>query len=249
MNDCGYRYYLERVEKVWRKPAAWFPQGSAVHKVIEEYEKSGRLLNRDDTVRIFSESYSEEVGKYTSATPNLDWWTWSGPYNGEKDLERRYRIGLDQSFGYIDFAESHPTETPWVTPDGTPAIELGFEIALDGVPVRGFIDIVYETPGGSLRPRDAKTGKKVPDDPMQLATYAVAIEATYGRRPWQGDYYMAASRTATVPIDLREYPTDRVTDAYGRLDALILAEEFDPQPEKSKCRFCSVSASCEFKAG
>lgn len=248
MNDCGYRYYLERVEKVWAKPAAWFPQGSAVHKVIEEYEKSGRTLSRDDVIRIFSESYSEEVGKYTETTPNLDWWTWSGPYNGERDLERRYKIGLDQSFGYIEFAESHPGETPWVTPKGELAVELGFVIDLDGVPVRGFIDIVYEAPGGSLRPRDAKTGKKVPDDPMQLATYAVAIEAEYGRRPWQGDYYMAASGTATVPVDLRAYPTQRVVEAYGELDALILAEEFDPQPEKNKCKFCSVSASCEFKA-
>ena len=41
---CAYRYKLERIEKVWQRPASWLSQGLGVHKAMEEWELSNREL-------------------------------------------------------------------------------------------------------------------------------------------------------------------------------------------------------------
>lgn len=68
----------------------------------------------------------------------------SGPYGGAADLERRYGIGLEQVAKYVDYATRAELEVVWITPDGTPAIELAFDIDLDGILIRGFIDAVIK---------------------------------------------------------------------------------------------------------
>lgn len=37
--DCGYKYFLTRVQKVEEKPAWYFIGGSAVHEATELYDK------------------------------------------------------------------------------------------------------------------------------------------------------------------------------------------------------------------
>src|SRR5690606_29952771 len=53
---CGYSYYLARIEREWERPAAWLPQGLAVHEAAEEYEKSGRTMSLDKMQDVFQES-------------------------------------------------------------------------------------------------------------------------------------------------------------------------------------------------
>jgi hypothetical protein len=36
-NQCPRMFQLSRVEKIKRRPGAWFPAGTAVHKTIERY--------------------------------------------------------------------------------------------------------------------------------------------------------------------------------------------------------------------
>ena len=36
-NDCPRAYELGRVERLKRRPGAWFPGGTAVHRTIERY--------------------------------------------------------------------------------------------------------------------------------------------------------------------------------------------------------------------
>lgn len=119
----------------------------------------------------FRESYSREVGKYCDITPNFDYWSASGRYRGEEDVERRYGIGLGQVAKALAWYEQHPEEQIWKTPDGEPAIELGFDIELDayqdpwcvegkkhvedcecrdGIPIRGFIDAVIDVQGEEI---------------------------------------------------------------------------------------------------
>ena len=42
LGGCAYRYYLSRVIRVWDRPAAWLPQGTAVHGAAEWWERGGR---------------------------------------------------------------------------------------------------------------------------------------------------------------------------------------------------------------
>lgn len=36
--DCGWKYYLSRIEKIPEKPAWYFVGGSAVHAATEKYD-------------------------------------------------------------------------------------------------------------------------------------------------------------------------------------------------------------------
>ena len=244
---CPYLYYKRRIERVWQRPAAWLPQGSAVHEAAEEFEKSGRSLSTDQAQEVFRESYAKEVGRYCETTPNLDYWFASGPYKGEQDIERRFGLGLEQVSKYVDYyTEAHPEEVIWITPEGEPAIELGFDIDLDGVQVRGFIDQVIEHPEYGVHVRDIKTGNQ-PGNDFQLAVYAVAINDMYGTEITTGDYWMGRQGKPTKEVYKLDYWTrEKVSEEFHAVDEGIRAGNFPASPEDSKCRFCPVSASCAF---
>lgn len=244
---CPYSYYLDRIEKVWSRPAAWLAQGSAVHVAAEMFERSERKMTLEEMEEVFRESYVEEIAKYTEDTPNFEYWFASGPYGGEVDIERRHGIGLEQCGKYINWYDEHPEEVIWVADDGTPGIEIGFDIELDGVPVRGYIDAVIQVEDKVIV-RDNKTGNQ-PGDDFQLGTYKVALEEQFGVEGiTEGDYWMGRSGKPTYAYDLTEWTREAVTSKFHELEANIQAGNFEPDPEPSKCRFCSVSTSCSFFA-
>ncbi|CAM4518933.1 PD-(D/E)XK nuclease family protein [Nocardia ninae] len=244
---CSYGYYLERIEGVWQRPAAWLSQGTAFHEAAEAYERSGRAMTVPEMQEVFRESYAHETNKMADETPNLAYWFSSGPYAGPQDIERRYGIGLEQVERYPAWYEKHPNEVIWIDPDGEPGIELGFVVDLDGITVRGFIDaVILDETTGRMRVRDNKSGNQ-PGDDFQLGTYSAALAVKYGiEQPSIGDYWMARTGKPTFDYDLAEWTVDRVTEEFHQLAANIEAARFIPDPEPSKCRFCSVASSCEF---
>lgn len=141
---CPHSYYLARIAMAWQRPAAWLAQGSAVHAVLEARERSGREMSLEEAQELFKEEYAKEANEALAITPNTDWWSASGPYRGDEDLERRFHIGLEQIEKYFAWTDAHPEEEIWTAPDGTPAIELEFDIDLEGIPVRGFIDAIID---------------------------------------------------------------------------------------------------------
>lgn len=245
---CPYSYKLQRIDKAWQRPAAWTAQGSAVHEAIEAWERSGRTMTLEEMQQVYRESYRKYINAACSVTPNFEWWFASGPYKADKDIPRRYELGLEMCGKYIDWATGHPEEVIWVAEDGTPGIELGFDIDLDGVLVRGFIDAILEV-DGKLVVRDHKTGKQ-PGDDFQLGVYAVAVAEQFGvEQPEKGDYWMGRTGKATYPYDLTDWPRDAVTEKFKETDAKIEAGEFPARPSEDNCRFCDVSYACEFAAG
>lgn len=242
--QCAYRYKLEKLDKVWQRPAAWLSQGTAVHAAYEAWEKSDRKMSLEQMQDVFREEYVKSIAEQSETTPNFDYWFASGPYAGPEDIERRYQIGLEQCVGLLAWYDAHPEEMIWTTPDGVLAIELPFEVTLDGVLVKGYIDAVVEDEHG-LVVRDLKTGN-MPGDTFQLATYAVALHEMYGVEIRRGDYLMGKTGKPTLHYNLTETPRDVVTKAFVTLDENVKAERFPADPDPKKCMFCSVRSSCEF---
>lgn len=246
---CPMSYKLSRIDKVWPRPAAWLAQGKAFHSVAEAdeiWESYDMPLSLDEAQDMFRVVYSKEISESTEETPNFEWWFHSGPYGGERDIERRYHIGLEQVEKFFQWKALKGQEI-WITPDGTPAIELSFKIELDGILVRGFIDAVA-VEQGELRVRDYKTGN-TPGDDFQLGVYALAVSMVYGIDPPRtGDYYMAGKKgkkaLLTAPFDLTEWTREKVTARFHEVEAKIQAGNFEPLPESSKCGFCDVNRSC-----
>lgn len=264
---CPYAWYLSRRGRAWRRPAAWLPQGTAVHAAIEAWERSGRSISLEAAQDVFRAEYTKDANEACTVTPNLDWWYPSGPYRGEADLLRRFKIGLEQVEKYVAYATRSENEVVWVTPDGEPAIELHFDIDLDGVLIQGYIDAVivdrekssvsyqgggerYGTPKVNpwLVVRDHKTGNN-PGDDFQLGVYSVAIQEMFGTfGPYEGDYWMARAGKPTHPFDLRDWTREAVAERFRELEGNIQNERFDPKPDPDVCRFCSVSLACEYAA-
>ncbi|GAB3475413.1 RecB family exonuclease [Amycolatopsis cihanbeyliensis] len=247
---CPYRYYLQRVQRAWSRPAAWLPQGTAVHAAAEAWERSGRRLSVEQAQQVYRDEYERGVNELADDTPNLTYWFGSGPrYPGPDDVERRFAKGLEQVDRYVTYyTRQHPEEVIWITPDGTPAIELEFGVDLGGVEVRGFIDqVIMPHTQASPVVRDIKSGRQ-PGDEFQLATYARALEQTYDIEITTGDYWMGVSGKPTIPYDLTGWSADRLGDEYAKVDDGIRAERFDPAPEADKCRFCPVANACSFAA-
>ena len=242
---CPYAYKLSRVDKVWSRPAAWLAQGSAVHEACEIWERSNREMGLEETQEKFKESYETHINDMCEITPDFDRWFASGPYKGEQDIERRYNIGLQHVETYIDYYENNPQEVIWVDPvTGVPGIELAFDIVLDGVLVRGYIDAIISF-GEDLIVRDTKTGNK-PGDEFQLATYSVGVNEVYNIQPNKLEYFM--TKTGSI-IDhpLKGWSKERVTTMFKELEDNIKEERFDAKPSKANCLFCDVSESCEFR--
>ncbi|MFF7588606.1 RecB family exonuclease [Kitasatospora purpeofusca] len=252
---CPYAYKLERLDKVWARPAAWLAQGLAVHEAAEWWENTMRTGTTAEAQERYRESYAAHTNRMCKSTPNLDYWFASGPYRGEQDIERRFGIGLDQVAGYIEYYEVRaPEEKVWITPDDVPAVELRFDMECDGVKVVGYIDQLIDHPEHGVIPRDIKTGN-TPGDDFQLAVYARAVEDMFGAvlpglRLDRGDYWMGRNKTRkggpTKPYDLTDWGRPEVDAVFKQLDQAVKAAEFEPKPSRENCAFCPVSLSCEF---
>lgn len=251
LDDCGYRYYLHREatdedgNRLWERPAAWLPQGLGVHEAAEAWEKSGRTMTLEEAQKIFGESYDAHTNRLLETTPNLDFWFRSGPYGGDQDIPRRYEIGMEQTARYVRYyTEKHPEEKPLRLSEDEFAVEWPFEVKFGDVPVRGVIDFVLE----DGKPRDNKTGNR-PGDPFQLGTYAGVIEQLLDVKPTTGDFWMGKSGKPTIPIDLTDWTQQRLADVFGDADERIRNQQFDPDPDPDKCRFCPMAHACEYSVG
>lgn len=247
---CPQAYKLGRIDKVWARPAAWLPQGTAFHAAAELHEvwlSYGMPLSLEEAQDIYRWFYAEGINDLTTETPNFEWWFWSGPYGGERDVERRYHIGLEQVEKFMAWREC-PGQEIWITPDGTPAIELAFVVRFGDVMVRGYIDAVVVV-NGELRVRDYKTGN-TPGDDFQLGVYARAIESMFpGVKVPSGDYFMAGKKGKPAKVispysSLDHWTHDMVSDRFAEVEEQIQAGKFEPLPEPSKCGFCDVNYSC-----
>lgn len=250
--DCAYRYYLERVEKAWQRPALWFPMGTAVHAAIEAYEKSGRTIPLDEAEEVFAESYAAEVTRYAEVTPNMEYWSSSGPYKaGDEwtdrrgrhyvsDAERRFKLGKEQVGRYYAYVAA-TQDVIWAAPDGTPGIELEFNAELDGVMMKGFIDLVKVDVL-----EDTKTGNE-PGDAFQLKIYQMALKEMYGAEWKYGHYWMGKTGKPSPSVDLSAISDDEVYERIHKADDGIKAGDFPANPGDN-CNRCSVNTSCPFSS-
>lgn len=246
-------YYLERVEKVWQRPAAWLPMGTAVHEAAEKWELSNRTMSLEEAQQIFKDAYLRETNKYLDDTPNAKFWFRSGPYAGPEDIIRRYHLGVEHVERYFRwYTDKHPDEVPVIITAGEDAgkmlVEMPFVIDIGGVKVRGFIDYVGFDANDRVIVRDNKTGS-TPGGPDQLATYALAVESKYPGLGSvdTGDFFMTRTGKPTVPYQLTRVVKERLAEDFATMDAEVNAGNFPAKPEASKCMFCSVNSSCKYR--
>lgn len=246
---CPYAYYLKRVQEppAPARPAAWLPMGTALHEAVEAVEKDG--LDLEEALVVAEAAYVSGVNDLCEAEPHWERWFASGRYEGASDVERRFQLLRSHLERYFTYREQS-NDVIWIDPDGTPGIELEFDIDLDGVRVMGYIDQILHSRTNAkgrdvLHVRDVKTGA-APDNDLQLGVYKVALEESYDVVVPSGDFLLTKTGSASFPYDLGDYTLEEMTARFRALEDNVQAGNFEPKPSPSVCRRCDVAASCPY---
>ncbi|MEV0470733.1 RecB family exonuclease [Streptomyces prunicolor] len=240
--DCGWRYWLRRGERVTPRPAAWSHHGTAFHSAAEAFEKSDRTMSTEEAVEIFSHQYEDMTNAALDVESDTDRWMSAGRYSGGEDIERRYVLGQEQTAYYVEWSKANGPAI-WRTPEGEPGLELYFMVELGGVMVRGYIDQLVTAKDGAVRPRDLKTGSM--KSKFQLQTYGVAVRQVYGVEVNDADWYLAKDGRLSRPVKLGQVSAAELGERYADMDAGVKAGRFPASPGFG-CRFCDVSHACIF---
>jgi putative RecB family exonuclease len=171
-------------------------------------------------------------GRATKANPNKEdetFWHTTGP----KWVEN-----------YINWRKANPNWKIWVAPDGNPAIELGLTPVVAGVPIKMFIDRVFEV-DGQLVIVDLKTSQQTPTSSLQLGFYKLGIEQTFGVEVNWGNYYMSRGSNTVEMIDLKQYSYDKMEYLVKQFDTARKAGVFLPNTNNCQYR-CGLTAHCQF---
>lgn len=236
---CSWQFYLQRVERVVPRPAAWSFQGTAFHSAAEKFEKEHREPSEEEMVQLFSDQYSAMVNGAMHKEPNLSRWMTAMKKPAGQDIEDRYRLGQQQVRDYVKWSMENKPAIACVD-DGKGnskmGLELYFKVELGGVVVRGYIDQLLKK-----RVRDLKTGST--KSHFQLETYKVAVEKQFGEEVNRGDWYFGKTGKLSRPVDLSEVTEDQVAARYVEMDQGVKAGRFEANPG-FHCQFCGVAWAC-----
>ena len=204
-HECGTRYRLERVERTTEIPAWWNIGGNAFHAAVRWWEfehAEGRTHSEDETARQFELAFSDELAKVVlaNAGSNIRPSDYRAARGGSEDRDWWRDHGPSMAADYVTGQRGRTAEVLRLSPDVL-ALELGFTVSIGGVDVRGFIDQALVEPGtGAVVVRDHKTGSRLPEDPLQLQIYAIALRRVFGvDRPLWGSYWRARRSTKREP--------------------------------------------------
>ena len=171
-------------------------------------------------------------GRATKANPNKEdekFWQTTGPMWVEN---------------YISWRKANPNWKIWTTPQGEPAVELGLTPIVAGVPIKMFIDRVFEV-DGQLVIVDLKTSQQVPTSTLQLGFYKLGLEQTFGVEVNWGNYYMSRGSNTVEMVDLSQYSYDKMEYLVEGFDKARKAGVFLPNTNNCQYR-CGLTAHCQF---
>lgn len=198
--------------------------------------------------RLFAEAFEAEVTDVSGTEPDSSRWSVAGKNKSKtrghgEDGQWWRANGPPMVENWITWRRRVAWKV-WVTPEGTPAIELSQEfVTPKGREIKGFIDRVFIIPGGQLVIVDLKSGARSPESDLQLAFYRYCLFNTLGVDIRHGAYWMA--RTGEMS-DI--YNLSRITPALmnvwmSRFDKAIDNGIFIPHIT-FMCRACSHRDYC-----
>lgn len=254
-HECGTRYHLERVERTYQIPAWWNIGGNAFHETVRWWEfehAEGTTHSPDETARKFELAFSDELAKVVlaNAGSNIGPSQYRAANRGTEDRDWWRDHGPTMAADYVTGQVGRETDVLRLSPDVL-ALELGFTVNIGGIDVTGFIDQALIVPStGAVIVRDHKTGSRIPDDPLQLQIYAIALRRVFGvDRPIWANYWRARRTTKREPGETKPVLID-IDDVEPivawRVREMDRAERAGVYPARpsSFCGSCGVRGLC-----
>ena len=248
LNDyarCGKAFELRRIQKAPATYSWWLLGGIAVHEALQAWNEAwhqGEIISdiRSLYTGIFDRLYADAV--QTHGDP--DAWRSGGRKTDPQTHDWWRENGVPQVAGWANFAVEHDYK-PAVF-DGVPAIEFSVA-ALYGehspVEVKGFIDLVAQTPDGGLVMIDFKTGSRAVTTAQQMGLYACSMELLGLPRPAVGSYWMTRKDSFGSFFDLNKYTYKYFDETFRQL-RLGIQEGIFIASLGDHCRICDVADAC-----
>ena len=171
------------------------------------------------------------AGRATKANPDREdavWWD----EQGSKWVDN-----------YITWRKNNKDWKIWTTPQGVRAIELELNPIIADVPVKMFIDRIFEV-NGQLVIVDLKTSSRRPTSDLQLGFYKVGVEQMLGVEVNLGNYWMSRESGTGEMIDLSRYTLDTLEYFVSGFDKARKAGIF--LPNLQSCSYCGLTEHCQF---
>lgn len=267
---CPYRFFLSALVRLqpWEVPTELeelgpLEKGSMAHEVqfllLSALKKDGVVVT-DETLPLVLKRLGETIQQvahdvYDRYKPAIERVWQDGVQTLEADLRQWLRLMKDDpawqpahfelAFGLADRAreEMDPASSP------SPVT------LLEGLQVRGSIDLVERNVDGTLRATDYKTGRVKADEEsiigggrhLQPVLYALVLEKLFaGAKVWGGRLYY---NTQVGGFTERPVPLDTISrEAFGSVARTIrgaLETGFFPAtPDENECGWCNYRSVC-----
>jgi len=201
---------------------------------------------------IWEESFIESIAEVEakSSTNPTDWRTGgraTKAYPNKEDKAWWDENGKKMFFDFINIWQESNMEI-WVSPEGVPGIEIGFNQYFGDVYIKGFADLIAVLPTGELAVVDFKTGSYTPDSAMQLGLYACLMELQFGIRPTRSFYYSARKAEFIEVAGLSWWTIPVFTEMFAQFARGLEAEIFLPNVGMM-CGTCGVKEYCYAQGG
>lgn len=224
--ECGWKYYLTKVEGVQEGHAVWFTGGTALHKATEVYDIEGG--NSED---IWNKVWFAQVAEDEALHGDMQHWKFAK----REDMSWWYGEGIWMLDRWIKLRNNG-----WNVYEDF--IEKAYEIPLDNTTVKMAIDRVMVDFEGNRVLLDIKTGASSQRHPLQLAVYAWALEKNGVSIDKAGFWDARTGSISTWSLD--NLYGERIEDIFNafdraRKDSLFL-------PNLNNCGRCDVISSCKW---
>ena len=224
--ECGWKYYIQKVEGVKEAHAVWFTGGSAVHKATEVYDLEG-----GSSESIWNKVWFEQVKQDEEINGDMSTWQ----YAKREDMSWWYGEGIWMLDRWIAFRQNG-----WNVYEDF--IEKEYEIEIEDATVKMAIDRVMTDFEGNRVLLDIKTGASSQRHPLQLAVYAWALEKQ-GITVDKAGFWDA--RTGHISLwNLSNLHSERVEDMLNTFDKARKETIF--LPNLSNCGRCGVTSFCKY---
>ena len=200
-----------------------------------------------DLKEIWEHSFLSEIGavEHKTGTNPVDWRVGGRSSKANPDKENKVWWDENGLKMFEDFVQSFNNNKwkVWIASDGTPGIEMKFDLMFGDVRIVAYADLILENEDGSLTVVDLKTGSYTPDSAMQLGVYASCVEMRYGIRPAHGAYYKAREAILEPSPGLDLWSIAVLTELFTQFERGIQAEIFLPNINML-CGSCGVKEYC-----